>query len=93
LRHRVYHLASGIEWSGAFTQWCGALRGAYPRFSWRTAVEGEDPNVSFVVQRDRATMDIRRLVDDTGFSANFGPADAYEDYIRWIPGHEAMVAG
>jgi nucleoside-diphosphate-sugar epimerase len=89
--HRFYHLSSGIDWSGTFPLWCETLRRAYPRFAWRVARSGDQPNVSFVVARDRAPMDIGRIVDDVGFTARFGPREAHEHYSEWISRHEAFI--
>src|ERR1043166_7179978 len=66
--HGLYHLSSGIDWRGSFGYLCSTLQQAYPGFSWRIAAPGEQPNVSFVVEHDRARMDIRRMVHDIGFS-------------------------
>jgi nucleoside-diphosphate-sugar epimerase len=89
--HTVYHLTSGIDWRGSFAAWCETLKRAYPTFSWRSAADGERPNVSFVLERDRAPMDIERIVKDVGFEPQFGPREAFEDYIRWIRGHEDFI--
>lgn len=90
-RYRLYHLSSGIEWEGGFAQWCDTLRQAYPKFSWRVAANGEKPNVSFVVEGDRAPMLIGRITKDIGFQPRCRPSDAHADYIRWIVEHEAFI--
>jgi len=92
LQHRLYHLASGMDWRGSFPEWCDTLRQAYPRFSWRTAGRGEQPNVSFFLARGRAPMDITRATEDFHFSPRFGPGAAYRDYLEWIGKHEDFVA-
>jgi nucleoside-diphosphate-sugar epimerase len=92
-RHRFYHLSSGIDWKGTFPLWCEALRDAYPRFAWRMASGDEQPNVSFVVARDRAPMDIARIVEDVGFTPRFRPREAYDHYIEWLSRHEAFIVG
>jgi nucleoside-diphosphate-sugar epimerase len=92
LQHRLYHLASGMDWRGSFAQWCDTLRQAYPRFSWQTARAGEQPNVSFLVARDRAPMDITRVSKDLHFSPRFGPSTAFLDYVEWIRKHEDFIA-
>lgn len=84
LRHRLYHLSSGMDWRGGFARWCDLLRAAYPRFSWRHAKEGEQANVSFIVDRDRSAMDIGRITVDAGFRPAFGPDAAYRDYVAWL---------
>ena len=89
--HNLYHLSSGVDWRGSFAHWCEVLKNAYPRYSWRIAVEGERPNVSFVLERDRAPMQIERMVQDIGFKPRFGPGAAYDDYIGWIKQHENFL--
>jgi UDP-glucuronate 4-epimerase len=91
--HTVYHLTSGIDWRGSFTAWCETLKKAYPAFSWRIAADGEQPNISFVLARDRTPMDIERIVKDVGFKPQFGPREAFDDYIAWIRAHEDFVCG
>jgi nucleoside-diphosphate-sugar epimerase len=92
LQHRLYHLASGMDWRGSFAEWCNTLRQAYPRFSWRTAGAKEQPNISFLLSRDRAPMDITRATEDLHFNPRFGPSAAYPDYVEWIRKHEDFVA-
>jgi nucleoside-diphosphate-sugar epimerase len=92
-KHRFYHLSSGMDWRGTFGTWCETLRTRYPGFSWHVARGDEPPNVSFVVERDRAAMDIGRIAEDVGFRPRFGPHQAYADYIEWISRHEAFIAG
>ena len=87
-RHKAYHLTSGLDWRGSFAAWCETLKQTYPSFSWRVATAGERPNVSFVVERDRAPMDIQRICNDIGFKPQFGPREAFPDYISWLRRHE-----
>jgi nucleoside-diphosphate-sugar epimerase len=91
-RHRLYHLASGMDWQPSFPQWCDTLKEAYPRFSWRVAGPGDRPNVTFLLDRDRAPMDITRAIDDLNFKPRFGPGAAYRDYKKWIRNHEDFVS-
>ena len=90
-RHTLYHLSSGLDWQGSFAHWCDTLKRIYPQFSWRIAAGGEQPNVSYLLTRDRAPMEIGRLVNDIGFKPRFGPREAYNDYIEWIRGHQDFV--
>lgn len=90
-KHRVYHLSSGIPWDGTFSHWCDLLHEAYPKFSWHIAARGETPNVSFLVEGDRASMVIERIVEDIGFRPRFGPREAYADYLRWMREHQAFM--
>ena len=91
LHYAVYHLTSGVDWRGSFPAWCETLKRAYPKFSWRVAADGERPNVNFLLVRDRAPMDIQRIVEDIGFEPQFGPREAFADYIGWIRKHEDFV--
>jgi nucleoside-diphosphate-sugar epimerase len=93
LPHRVYHLSSGMDWQGAFADWCQLLKKAYHGFSWKIAAGHETPNVSFVVQRDRSPMDVRRIAEDTGFKPKFGPREAHRDYLAWIRTHRQFIDG
>jgi UDP-glucuronate 4-epimerase len=86
-RHSMYQLSAGCRWHGSLTDWCETLRKAFPGFSWRIATGGEQPNVDFPGGRDRAPMDIGRMVEDIGFTPRFGSREAYDDYIAWIQSH------
>jgi len=89
--YRLYHLASGMDWQNTFATWCSMLQEAYPRFSWRFASEGESPNVSHRVQRDRSPMDISRLVNDLRYKPRFAADAAFRDYLEWIRHHESFL--
>jgi UDP-glucuronate 4-epimerase len=91
--HSSYHLSSGVAWEGAIADWCGKLRNAYPRFSWRMAAKNERPNVNYHADRDRASMDITRIAHDIGFTPRFGPHQAHADYSDWIRSNEAFMLG
>ncbi|MGH7330871.1 MAG: NAD-dependent epimerase/dehydratase family protein, partial [Polyangiaceae bacterium] len=91
LPHRLYHLSSGIDWSGTLLEWCKLLHGAYPAFSYRAAAAGETPNVSHRVAKDRSPMEISRIKQDLGFTPAFGPREAYADYIDWVRAHEDFI--
>ncbi len=93
LPNDVYHLSSGQSWHDSFDHWCELLRGSYPLFSWRRGRVDEQPNVSFVVERDRSPMNVARIASDTGFAARFGPQEAYVDYLSWIRAHEDFIRG
>ncbi|MEO8975351.1 MAG: hypothetical protein ABI552_06285 [Casimicrobiaceae bacterium] len=69
------------------------LRNRFPPFEWRTAAVGERPNVTFVLDRDRAPMDIARIAEDFGFRPRFDPASAYRDFVEWIDHHRGFIAG
>lgn len=90
--HRVYHLSSGLDWRGTFANWCSLLQQRYSAFSWRVASRDDQPNVSFLLLRDRAPMDVSRIARDFGFKARFGPAEAYRDYVEWIVEHKGYLS-
>ena len=91
LPHRLYHLSSGIDWGTTLAEWCKVLHDGYPKFSYRVAVNGETPNVSHRVAKDRSPMDVSRIAQDTGFTSRFPPRQAYADYIDWIRTHEDFL--
>jgi nucleoside-diphosphate-sugar epimerase len=90
--HRLYHLTSGLDWTGHLQRWAAVLQRAYPRFLWHVASEGETPNVSLVVNRDRSPMSTARIKKDLGFVPRYAPAEAYGDYIGWLQAHEDFIA-
>lgn len=91
-KYTFYHLSSGVDWRGSFVHWCDTLKNVYPRFSWRIAASAERPNVSVLHERDRAQMDIGRIVQDIGFKPRFGPREAYRDYIDWVQENKEFIA-
>lgn len=84
--HALYNVSSDRDWGG-LTPWCERLRAAYPAFRYRVAAAGEATNLAIAETQDRGVMDISRLRTDVGFEPRFGPAEAYEDYIRWLLEH------
>lgn len=80
-RHAVYNLSAGGEWGGV-AEWCERLRAAYPRFEWRTAAQGEQPNIGYT-DRDRGAMDIGRMVNEFGLRPRT-TAQGYDDYLDWL---------
>ena len=90
-RHRFYHLSSGFDWQGSFPYWCETLKTIHPHFLWRIAASSEQPNVSFLLERDRAPMQIERIVQDIGFKPRYGPHEAYDDYVRWIERNQGFM--
>lgn len=89
--HNMYQLSAGCHWHGSLIDWCETLRKAFPRFSWRIVGSGEQPNVTFPGGRNRAPMDIARIVEDIGFKPRFGSREAYDDYIEWVQSHLEFV--
>jgi len=81
-RYDVYNIGPGVEWT--VEEWCGRLKEAYPRFSYRFASEGEEANVNYHLPRDRAPFSVRRLAEDIGFRPRFGLDEAFTDYMEWV---------
>jgi UDP-glucose 4-epimerase len=82
LRHALYNVSSGAQWTDPIGRWCDALAREFPRFTYRTAREGEETNIWYT-DRDRGLMDVGRLVMETGFEPH-AMEDAYAAYIKWI---------
>ncbi|QGZ30973.1 NAD-dependent epimerase/dehydratase family protein [Stutzerimonas stutzeri] len=85
-----YNLAAGFEWSVA--DWCACIAPRYPGFEWRLAAPGEQPDIDYFADYDRASMDIHRLVDDTTFRPRFGLTEAQADYHHWLEEHAPIGA-
>jgi nucleoside-diphosphate-sugar epimerase len=84
LRHDLYNVASGMEWTRFAESWCDDLRGLIPTLRCRAAHAGETPNVSFLGARDRARMSTVRLSSDLGFRPAFDPSNVFADYVAWL---------
>jgi UDP-glucose 4-epimerase len=81
-KHRTYNIGSGVEWSTL--DWCERLAKRYPDFSYRMAEAGETPTVNLHSDRDRITMDPRRLREDVGEIPS-GDVDAlFADFETWL---------
>lgn len=80
LRHDVYQIGRGRRWS--LTDWCDRLRSAFPAFDYAIAERDGPVNVGVVSPGGRPPFSVERLRRDTGFSARFHEADAFDDYIR-----------
>lgn len=80
----AYNLGSGVAQSAA--DWCAALAGVVPGFSWRLAGPGEAPNTVSHVAFDRGAFDIGAIRRDTGFMPRFSFAAAAADYAAWDAG-------
>ncbi|MGZ9067532.1 MAG: NAD-dependent epimerase/dehydratase family protein, partial [Burkholderiales bacterium] len=84
LRHTLYNLSSGVQWNGFALKFCEQLKQAFPHLRYRVAADGEAANVSFLGERDRATMSIGRLTEETGYRPRFGGGDVFSDYVAWL---------
>lgn len=85
LGYDVYQIGRGRRWS--LTDWCDRLRDAFSNFDY--AIVGRDGpiNVGAVSPNARPPFSAERLRRDTGFSARFHEANAFDDYIR-VPSHK-----
>ncbi|WP_052365582.1 NAD-dependent epimerase/dehydratase family protein [Halotalea alkalilenta] len=88
-RWPIYNIAAGFEWS--IEQWCQRIAPRYPGFSWRLAAAGEMANIDYFAHYDRASMDVTRLIADTGFVPRFGLVEAEKDFHAWIARHGVDV--
>ena len=81
-QHTVYNLSAAMHW-GDMLNWCALLKAAFPRFEYRVAGAGEQPNIGYV-DRDRCLMDISRITQDIGYLPRFPPQAAYADFLEWL---------
>lgn len=81
-RYPIYNLAAGFEWR--LGQWCELLQARNPNFQWRLAEPGEAASIDLYADYDRASMNIQRLRDDTGFVPRFGLVAADQDFHHWL---------
>jgi nucleoside-diphosphate-sugar epimerase len=80
LRHGVYQIAGGSRWS--LTAWCDRLKQVFPGFDYAETVDESAINVGAASPSARPPFSVERLRQDTGFSARFGEADAFADYMQ-----------
>ncbi len=83
LGHGLYNVSSDLAWGG-LVDWCRKLQEIYPQFAYRVAADGERTNLTIYEQRDRGVMDIGRISRDIGYRPRYRPAQAYDDYARWL---------
>jgi len=81
-RYPIYNLAAGFEWR--LGQWCERLQARYPNFHWHLAEPGEAASIDLYADYDRASMNVQRLRDDTGFVPRFDLAAADQDFHHWL---------
>jgi UDP-glucuronate 4-epimerase len=79
LRHPVYNVAAGFEWS--LTELCAHIGGIRPDFHW--SVSGpETANVNLYEKFDRAPMSIARITAETGYRPAFDLAAVASDFLH-----------
>src|SRR3954471_21505220 len=80
-RHAVYNLSAGGEW-GSIDEWCARLKGAYPRFSCRTAAKDEHSDIGYT-DGDRCPLDIGRMLSEFGFKPRT-TAQGFDQCLEWL---------
>lgn len=81
LRHDIYNLASGFEFT--LSSWCRKLQKCYPDFQWCVDPAADKGNVNLYSNQDRASMNIRRLLSETAFSPVYDLEAAFDDFMEW----------
>lgn len=82
LPHSIYNIAAGFEFP--LSSWCRKLQAHMPGFQWQVSKKtGEPCNVHLYGSRDRASMDIGRLLADTRFKPLYDLDSAFDDFISW----------
>ncbi len=81
LSQNIYNLGSGTATS--VEDWCAALAGLAPGFTWRRGREGEAANTVSHVAFDRGALDIAAIGRDAGYAPRFPTAVAARDYLAW----------
>lgn len=80
----VYQIATGARWS--IPDWCERLKGRFPGFDYAVVTDGEPVTIGATQPSARPPFSVARLRRDTGFSAAYGPVEAFDDYLRWRDG-------
>jgi nucleoside-diphosphate-sugar epimerase len=78
----IYNLASGKITD--LPAWCTELAKVFPDFAWRLPAKGERPNVTYGLPRDRAAMNVSRMIADVGFQPSYELSSAATDYGQWF---------
>jgi nucleoside-diphosphate-sugar epimerase len=63
--------------------WCERLRAEFPGFTHGLTDDPAAATVGVVAPNTRAPFRVDRLRADLGFSARFGPEEAFADHIAW----------
>lgn len=80
LKHHMYHLNSRHFWS--MKDWCDLLSERYPKFKYEI-VGTDDGNIVFQSEKEKASLDISRLIADTNYVPEFDLKRSFEDYVLW----------
>jgi len=92
LTHDLYNIAPGaptalLDWGRMAAKALGL-----PQTHCRLAQADETATIDLHMPRDRAPMDIARLVQDTGFAPAFDDAASVADLIAWRAAHAVNAA-
>ncbi|WNK19777.1 NAD(P)-dependent oxidoreductase [Halomonas piscis] len=81
LPHRIYNVASGFEFS--LFSWCQKLQSYFPNFQWYVDDSDRRYNVNLYGDKDRASMEITKLLSTTKFKPLYDLDTAFEDFMSW----------
>lgn len=84
-----FNVSSGIDWGEAIIDFAARLAVEFPGFTWRQSSDPAQVNVPFTDNRPRARLNVSKIAA-TGWKPAYLPAAAFEDYVKWIKGHEAI---
>ncbi|MDB5564044.1 MAG: UDP-glucose 4-epimerase [Tardiphaga sp.] len=86
LRYNTYHVGGGVL--SSLTQWCEIIARHIPGFRWKMAESEALGNVIYSLPKDRAPLNIARLMGDTGFQPLHDLEAAARDYLAWLQSGE-----
>jgi UDP-glucose 4-epimerase/UDP-glucuronate 4-epimerase len=86
LQHGCYHVGGGTRTD--LTQWCAIVARHIPGFRWRLDEQVGGGNVLYSLPKDRASLNIARLVGETGFRPSYDLENAARDYLAWLDAGE-----
>ena len=78
----IFHISGGVK-SDLFG-WARHLGDRYPGWTAELATDADAPNVFYRGLHERASLDITRFADATGFRPGFDQPRAADDFLRWL---------
>jgi UDP-glucuronate 4-epimerase len=81
LPHSIYNVAAGFEFS--LSSWCRKLQSQFPGFQWRIDSTDRQCNVNVYGAKDRASMNITKLLSTTEFKPLYDLDAAFENFMSW----------
>lgn len=81
LPHSIYNLAAGYEFS--LSSWCQKLQSCFPDFQWQIDDTDSRYNVNLYGAKDRASMNIEKLLSSTQFKPLYDLNEAFHDFMSW----------